>query len=168
MKKLAFTALSAFSFAALAVAPAMAGTVTESLDVTASVDPNCIFTTPGTVTLSFGSYDPVVTNKTGNLDQSTTFGVTCTNGASVQIGLSGANASREMASTATPANKLNYQLYRNAARDQEWGTIASGNVLGITGTGLDQTQTVYGRIPGGQNPVVANDYTATETITVSF
>jgi spore coat protein U-like protein len=62
-----------------------------NLPVSADISNTCSF---GTINdLAFSTYDPVVTNASTDLTTSSTFGLTCTSGASITIGLSlGANA----------------------------------------------------------------------------
>jgi spore coat protein U-like protein len=61
---------------------------------------------------------------------------------------------------------LNYQLYRNAARTQRWGTTAPQRVNG-TGSGIDQVLTVYGRLPGAQS-VPFGAYLDTITVSIHY
>ena len=64
------------------------------------------------------------------------------------------------------ANRLNYQIYRNAARNAIWGTGADAQVHVLIGT-QSGTVTVYGRIPANQ-VVPEGTYTDTVNITLTF
>jgi spore coat protein U-like protein len=152
-------------------APALAsGAATANLNLTASVAQDCVI---GTATLGFGSYDPVVTNKTANLDQSTTMTVTCTKGAAgITMGLGpsgnagtpcGASPARCLASG---GNLLNYQLYSDSPGGAVWTTAITEAVAG--GVGSPTTVTIYGRVPAGQDATVGASYTDTVVATVNY
>jgi len=70
-----------------------------------------------------------------------------------------------MASGAT--NKLNYQLYRDAAHTNIWGETVGTDTLQDVGTGLAKNHFVYGAIPAAQ-VVPAGAYQDTITVTISF
>ncbi len=59
---------------------------------------------------------------------------------------------------------LPYNLYSNAGRTQNWGNQSSDWVIG---TGLDQTITIYSKIPQGAN-VPSDTYNDTITVTVAY
>jgi spore coat protein U-like protein len=148
----------------LALAPlARAGTATSTFNVTASVTNAC--TVSGT-NLDFGSYDP--TSPTAN-DAVSTISVLCTLDDAYTIGLNeglhGASVSnRKMSDGAS--HSINYSLYSDSGRTNNWGNSGSGTVASI-GTGLTQSFTVYGRIPASQN-VPQGSYSDTITMTVDF
>jgi spore coat protein U-like protein len=77
-----------------------------------------------------------------------------------------------MAATGAPAEKVDYQLYTDAARTTVWGDGAGGTaVQSGVGTAAPRTLTVYGRIPdAGANlsAAVRADYRDTVTITVTY
>ena len=146
--------------------PASAGDATANLSVSATVANNCtISTTP----LNFGSYEP-----SANLDITGTVTTTCTNGASATIML-GEGLNPGGGSTPTDpkrrlkdggSNYLSYYLYKDNGHSDLWGDT-TGTGLGINGTGSPEIETVYGRIPFGQNPV-AGTYSDTVVATVQF
>lgn len=169
------SALAAFSLAmlcSLSAQPTFAGTATATLTVTASIASTC---TINAATLAFGAYDPVVVNKTVNLDQSTTIGFTCTLGSTGTIDIDkGANSTgttpnfqRRLSDGATPAHFLTYNLYQDAARTTLWGTTTSGTAEANVGLGVAQTTNLYGRIPSGQNGT-SGSYTDSATMTITF
>ena len=63
-------------------------------------------------------------------------------------------------------DSLSYQLYRNSARNQVWGTGGEAQqiVLLVPDSG---TVPVYGTIPGGQN-VPGGSYSDTVNVTLTF
>ena len=64
------------------------------------------------------------------------------------------------------ANRLNYQIYRNAVRNAVWGSGANAQGVVLIGT-QSGTVTVYGRIPANQI-VPEGTYTDTVNITLTF
>ena len=62
---------------------------------------------------------------------------------------------------------VSYNLYRDAARTQEWGTTVGTNTGTGAGNGQIQTIPVYGRVAPQATPA-PGVYTDTITITVTF
>ena len=62
---------------------------------------------------------------------------------------------------------VNYQLYRNAARTQNWGNTPGSNSVDGTGTGFPEILPVYGRIPPQATPPTG-DYQDTIVVEISF
>ncbi len=164
-------ALIAVFAAALWVSPdpVAAGSSTGTLTVTASVAQNCIV---GNATLAFGAYDPVVTNRSTNDDQSTTITLTCTKGAS-GITLGFGNSANAPAGCTAPqrcmvntGHYLNYQLYSDSGRASVWTTAIAETVSG--GITTPTNVTVYGRIPSAQDASVGATYTDSVTATINF
>lgn len=134
----------------------------------------CKFTTSA---MSFGNYDP---SSAGVTDGTGSVGVNCTNTgstATVSVALSvgagtyGTVASRLMQKSA--GQQLNYNLYRDAARTQIWGTGSGGYSTGsisiasiARNASKTGTFTVYGRIPALQN-AQAGTYNDSVVITIS-
>jgi spore coat protein U-like protein len=155
----------------IAAVPALAGTATSNLSVTASVSANC---TISTSPVAFGAYDPVSANAATALDGTGTVTVTCTSVSSATITLGqGSNANTSSTDTVPlrrmtdgSANFLSYFLYQNAGRTTVWGNTA-GTGVGHTGTGTATAITVYGRTTAGQN-VPAGSYADTVVATVTF
>lgn len=137
-------------------------TTTTSFNVTATVINSCSVAANN---LSFGTYDP---NTATPKDATTTLTVTCTNGLTYDIGLDGGNSgdvnNRYMING---SNELNYTLYRDTARTQNWGTTIGVDTYSGIGSGSAQTVTVYGRISAGQ-VVPFGTYTDTINVTVTF
>ena len=164
--KLVRTAGLAASMALMFGGIAPAATTSQNMGVSADISNTCSF---GTVnTLAFGAYDPVVANATTDLTGSTTFGLTCTSGDPITIGLSlGANAvssQRYMAGTGE-GDKLSYNLYQDGSDTTAWNDTSS--LFDDTGTGSSITYTVYGVVPHGQNEP-ADTYSDTVSIDVTY
>lgn len=145
---------------------ALGATSSDTMGVTATVVDSC---NVAATALGLGDYDPIAGT---DLDTTTTIDVTCSNGTTYDIGLdagttAGATVSARQLSHAT-AGTLNYALYSDSGRSTNWGdTVASDTVAG-TGDGTAQTNTVYGRVPSGQNAVPIGAYTDTINVTVTY
>jgi len=149
--------------AALGVMFALPGSG-QVLNVSATVASTCLIVGGA---LAFGTYSGVQTDASG------TIVATCTNGSTAYVLMgegtspaSGSSASsplRQMSSAT--GGLLSYGLYITAPGNTVWGnTQGTGKV--VTGDGLAQTLTVYGRIPAGQYNATAGLYT--DTVQVSF
>jgi spore coat protein U-like protein len=127
-----------------------AATTSANVAVSASVSANCLVTAG---TLSFGAYDPLSANDTAPLDASGTFTVRCTRGVTAQVGLDNGlwhSGSRRMRLGAT-TNYLAYDLYSDSGYNTAWDN--TGNRVSYTALNRSaQTMTVYGRVPGAQDP----------------
>ena len=150
-------ALAAALLAALVVAPGRAEATITSCTMTAT---SIVFSPYNTQT------KPAV-DSTGTLEIEC-FGNGTTNAASVHInfGVSGGGTctTRRMANG---ANRLNYQIYQNAARTTNFCNGSSRMNLNFNlGTGSQrQTITLYGRVAASQNPPYSTTpYTDTLTI----
>lgn len=92
----------------------------------------------------------------------------------LSTGSSGSYAARQLVNSSVPAERIAYNLYRNAAYTQVWGDGSGGTV---TVTGLlrvrparptdSNMHTVYGRAAGGQDVRVGN-YADVITVTVTY
>lgn len=108
-----------------------------------------------------------------NLDQTTTVNVTCTKGTAYNVGLDQGSVSgssvttRLLGGTGSPVPTVNFGLYRDSARTQNWGQTVGTDTLSGTGTGASQSLTVYGRVPTQTAPI-AGAYSSTITATVTF
>lgn len=142
---------------------AFATDVTANLSVSANVVNSC---SVAAGSIDFGTYNPL---SGSNHDQTGTFDVTCTNGGSAAIKLDqglhgGGTLAAPTRNMDNGGNHLSYQLYSDNARSVVWEG-ATG--VSYTGTGSAQSQTVYGRIPSGQNAVVGS-FSDTVVITVTY
>lgn len=116
--------------------------------------------------LNFGT-NPGLLNAAVNA--STTLGVQCSRTTPYSVALgAGLNSGNDVNARkmVLAGNSLGYQLYRDAARTQVWGMVATDRVNG-TGTGLVQSLTVYGRVPAQSTPP-AGTYEDTVVVTVTY
>lgn len=113
--------------------------------------------------LAFGAYDPFSATPKDSTSSITVS--TCI--VSYQIGLDAGTASGATVTTrqmSSGANRMNYSLYRDAARTLNWGNTLGVDTLSTSGSA---THTVYGRIPASQN-LPPGSYADTITVTVTF
>lgn len=134
-----------------------------TLSATASVVALCTF---GTATdLNFGSVSGLLRTAT---DQTTLLRIKCTNRAAYQLGLdNGQNASGAIRRMAAGTQRVTYELYRDSQRTARWGTAIGTDTQPGTGTGVEVTQTVYGRVPA-QAAVAPGSYSDIITVTVTY
>ncbi|MCA1324013.1 spore coat U domain-containing protein [Herbaspirillum sp. alder98] len=139
-----------------------AATATGSLTISANVVASC--TVIGSA-VAFGAYIQTVVNQTGGIT------VLCTNGTAYNVGLdagTGAGATtaaRKM--TGSGGGTLNYALYRDSGRTNNWGSTIGTDTLTGTGNGLTQALTVYGQVAAAQTPL-AGTYSDTVTVTLTY
>lgn len=162
-----------YGYVSASACPTGGSTTTSSGSTwTATVAANCNISTSA---LNFGSVSSSIAS---NVDATATVTAQCTNTTPYSIGLdNGANASgaQRRVRLAATANYVNYNLYTDSARSNAWKTStattsctagASTCALG-TGTGSNQSVTVYGRIPP-QSATAAGLFTDTVVVTVTF
>ena len=141
-------------------------TAAADLAATATVVNNCSITTAA---LSFGPYDPVVSNVSTNLDGTGRVTLACTKGATATVALgSGSNASSSTRRLSDGnANYLSYELYQDSGRSTVWN--AGSGVLSPPPASSKTARefTVYGRIAANQD-VPAGSYSDTVVATVNF
>ena len=133
-----------------------------NLSISATVVANC---TVSASTMTFGNYTGTLINTTSGLT------VTCTNTTTFNIGL---NAGTAIGATVTgrkmtgPASAtLNYILFRDSARTQNWGNTVGTDTLLTQGNGTALQYGVYGQLPAGQNPN-AGSYSDTIIATITY
>ena len=142
--------------------PAMAGTASSSFPVNATISTVCAL---GASPMSFGEVN-VSGVATSQTDSASALTVTCTNGGSYSVSLDGGvNGVAAQRSMASESNRLNYDLYQDAARGTVW-TNATAPQAGI-GNGAVQTIALYGRIAAGL-PFTAGSYTDTINVTITY
>ncbi|MGD9765286.1 MAG: spore coat U domain-containing protein [Candidatus Binatia bacterium] len=154
----------------LVASVASADSQSANLGVSASVSNNC---TISTVAVAFGPYDPIVTNKTTPLDDSTgTVTITCTQGTTATIALDeGANNASATGTTRAltdgSSNYLNYELYQDSSHTTVWNDTTNLLEPPAAPSSAARNFTVYGRIPAGQD-VPEGTYNDTVVATVNF
>ena len=161
MKRLLFAATALIGV--VAAQDTWALTATTSIGVSASVGAVCSVTTS---TLAFLT----VNTGTGVTNANATVNVTCTTGATYDVGLGySANAigNQRYLKGLIPANTLQYNLSAAIAGGANWGNVSEVDTVQGTGSGVAQPLTVFGQIPGSQT--LTNDqYTDTVTVTVTY
>lgn len=163
--QLAFAAIASMAIALHA--GAQQRTVSVDFPVSAVVPPNCVVLLSA---LSFGTYDPLAANSTNHADAAADLILTCTKNARVTIELDRGQHAANGAPTrimSGSGSELNYEIYRDAARTQVWGTGADALKFVSQGVARSQRLSVYGRIPAGQD-VPAGTFGDLVTATVDF
>jgi spore coat protein U-like protein len=105
--------------------------------------------TISTQTMMLGVYTGALSN-TGN----TSVFVTCTQGVAFSILLGFGNGSGATVTnrkvTGPSSNTLIYHMFRDSARTANWGQTTGTDTVNSTGTGSQQTFTIYPQLPSGQ------------------
>jgi len=148
--------------------PVLADSVQNTFQALITIQNTCAITTAPT-NLNFGTQGVLVSN----VDTTSTIKVTCTTGADYDVGLdAGANEStadnvntRRMKNGAS--NYVAYNMYTDAPGGAVWGNTIDTNTLAGTGTGVEQSFTVHGRVPVQATPA-AGSYADTVTVTVTY
>lgn len=153
---LAVAMAASFGFATLATA----ATDSNNFDAVITLTNSCDVSTASISDLDFGSKTIADTN----IDTSTDITVKCTTNATYDVGLSGTIGSRTMSKGAFT---IPYEMYSDTSRTTAWGA-SSGTTVAGTGTGLDQTLTVYGRVASIPASAEAGNYSDTVTVTVTY
>ena len=138
---------------------AMAGKVEKTFKVTANVPGKCWFNQAED--LNFGEYDTTSSSPTyGSNDIS----FHCTKGTSYWLYITG---TRSMTSTTAPAEALNFGLYTDVNRTNEFPAIKTGS--GTTADNENQiTKTVYGKIPEKQSVTIGSSFEQVLTATIEW
>jgi spore coat protein U-like protein len=168
MKHIAMRAASAVTALTIAsTAPTLADAASPkstTFAVTLTVQADCTITANP---LNFGTTGLI----TSNIDQTTTMNLTCSSGSAYNVALDQGSVSGSSVATrllgGTGSNTVNFSLFRDAARTQNWGQTVGSDTMSGTGTGIAQTLTVYGRVPTQTAPAAGN-YSSTITATVTF
>lgn len=157
--------ISAIVAAALTAAPiaASAGTLTNTMEARLRVDTSCrVFTEP----LQFGN----VNIFSGVVDATSNIRLRCGPAVAYTVAIDNGqnyNGQRRMSNGRGGwFSYVNYQIYRNAARTQVWGSTAGNLVTGTTPANGLVTLVAYGRVPN--SIVLPNDYIDVVTVTVNF
>ncbi|WP_282262680.1 spore coat U domain-containing protein [Stenotrophomonas sp. PS02301] len=137
--------------------------------VTANVLPQC--STYVTTDMDFGSNAGAIT---GNIDRTSTIGLTCINRTAYTIGLDNGQhvlgtTTRRMQHATNPSYFIAYELYRDSGRSQRWGNTIGVDTVPGTGTGGTQTLTVYGRAPPTSGSLPAQgSYNDVITVNITY
>ena len=157
--------LMALALAALST-QAFAGTATATFQATATLNSAC---TVSASTVSFGAITPAAT---GTAAATGTVTSTCSNNVpytlAINGGVSADISARTMAGAASGnTDKLAYNLYTESAATNIWGDGVKGKTVGLTGTGIAQTSTVYGQLSLNQY-LKPDTYTDNLTVTLAY
>ncbi len=161
------TVSAALAAAGLVYAPvSSAATATTLLAVSAVVLQTCV---AAATPIVFGDYTLTALDNTGVIT------VTCTPDVltyNVALGAgNGTGATTTNRKLTFLTNTLNYSLFRDSARTQNWGsnpgvdTVASS--AATTDLGIVKTFTVYGRLPGSQSGGIGT-YADLVQVTVNY
>jgi spore coat protein U-like protein len=153
MKKLT-KLLAATAVGMAALGSAQAQTATTTFQVTANVLDAC---TVAATNLAFGDYSASLG---APVDSTSTITVTCSNGLAYDVSVGASANARTMART-LGGGSLNYGMFNEAGRTTAFVVPTA------TGSGIGQSYTVFGRIPGGQF-VPTGNYADTVNVTVTY
>jgi spore coat protein U-like protein len=150
----------------LMAADASAQTATSTFAVTANVVSKCTITSTA---LAFSDYDPLVTNAVTPLDANGSVTVRCTKGTNSNIGLDlGLAPTGVIRRMSGGGDFLEYQLYKEAARNNVWGNSGADLVNpGVSPSMAPRVVTVYGRVFAGQD-VTSGGYSDSIVATITF
>ena len=139
--------------------PASAATGNASFDVSVQVMASCSISATN---MSFAS---ITTGTTSNTDATSTLTVNCSNGTPFTIALGNGANFADTRRMAWGGSYIAYALFQDSSRSQEW---SSATTKSGTGTGADQSFTVYGRIPSGQSISNTGSYGDTVIATITY
>ncbi|MDR0182335.1 Csu type fimbrial protein [Lysobacter arvi] len=161
-------AIAAFVFAAWWATTASrseAATRSATFNVTAQVVSDCsIVSAPN---LNFGTIGVQNVAYYGT----STLVVSCTPGTAYTVGLDAGSVSGSTVNTrylTGPGGTMSFSLYRDAGYAQVWGNTPGTDTAGGTGTGSNQSYTIYGRIYAMQTTRAPGSYTSTITATITY
>ena len=106
----------------------------------------------------------------GNTDAQGTLSIQCSPSLPYTVSLNGGNSGatdptqRKMSFSGA---NVTYGLYQDAARTLPWGSTVGTDTASGTGTGVTQTQTVYGRVTAQTTPKPGS-YTDSVVVTVGY
>lgn len=137
---------------------AHAATATNHFDAVIKLVNSCDANVATINDLDFGTRTYTDTN----IDTSTDITVKCTTGASYDVGLSGTGNMTDGTSDVA------YAMYSDAGRTSVWGDTVGTDTVAATGSGANQTHTVYGRVASIPSTAEAGSYSDTVTVTVTY
>ena len=162
MQKTFTSFLAAAAFLAVA-GTANAATVQDQFQARITIQNDCVINS--VTDLDFGTSGLL----NAAVDATATISLRCTENASYDIGLDGGGtgdtSARQMSDGS--GNTVDYQMYQDAARTVAWGNVVGTDTKSGTGTGVDDSHTIYGRVPAQATPP-AGTYTDTVTVTVTY
>ncbi len=148
----------------LLTAPVHATTATSTFSATITIQASCQVVSSNS--LNFGTQGVL----SANADATATFTVQCTNTTPYNVGLNGGTTSGGTTTTrlmANGANTVAYKMFSDSAHTTNWGNTVGTDTVAGTGSGAQQTLTIYGRVPAQTTPAPAT-YNDTVTVTVTY
>jgi len=144
------------------------GTITRNrqnitFTATATISNSC---NVSATSVNFGSF----ANLNSAVSGTGTVIVQCTNGSPYNVGLNagtGTDATVSARLMTKGSYTITYSLYQNSAHTTVWGSTIGTNTVSGTGTGSNQSITVYGLVPV-QTPPAAGTFTDTVVATVTY
>jgi spore coat protein U-like protein len=150
IRRLALASALFVAVGSAAPSMAVADSNTSDLRISASVPNSCTISAGA---LDFGAYSP-----TTGISVTGTVTTNCTVNANAVITLNQGVFSASGSSDTAPSRRLyngnagylSYTLYQNSGKTTIWGN-STGTGVTVTGTGSNQSTSVYGIIPAGQS-----------------
>jgi spore coat protein U-like protein len=144
---------------------AMAGSTNATFQASATINASCVVAASN---VSFGAITPA---STGTATASGAITSTCSNSVPYTLAInagSGTIAARKMAGSASDnLDKLAYNLYTSSALTTVWGDGTTGSTVSMTGSGVAQSNTIYGSLALDQY-LVPDTYTDNLTVTLAY
>lgn len=157
--------LSVLAFALISLSSqAFAGTTLGSFQTNATLSSSCSVFALG---INFGTITPAAS---GIVEALGSIHTTCSKGVSYVVQLSpgaGSFEERTMIGTAGNTDTLAYNLYTNPSHDTIWSNIANGGAVELVGTGLPESNFIFGSLNLNQY-IKPDDYSDTITVNLSY
>lgn len=138
---------------------AQAATASANFDVSIQVMATC------SISASSMPFTSITTGTTTNTDASSTLTLNCSNGTPYAVALDNGTNFQGGRRLTNGSSFISYNLYSDSGRSTQWN---SSNTKAGTGSGSDQSLTVYGRIPSGQSVLNTGTYVDTIVATVTY
>lgn len=138
---------------------AQAATASANFDVSIQVMATC------SISASSMPFTSITTGTTTNTDASSTLILNCSNGTPYAVALDNGTNFQGGRRLTNGSSFISYNLYSDSGRSTQWN---SSNTKAGTGSGSDQSLTVYGRIPSGQSVLNTGTYVDTIVATVTY
>lgn len=135
---------------------------------TATVLPQC-----GSYLVTDMEFGTVTGRIAAPIDQTAQLTLTCARRTAFNValdnGLHALGSTRRMRHATNATAFIPYELYRDSARQQRWGSTLNSDVVAGTGTGVAQQVSIYGRTPAGSGALpVAGNYADRITVTITY
>lgn len=133
-----------------------------------------VCTQVSTTTVNFGNVPAAITVPGGGISATGAIAVQCNQGAPYTVYVGNGNNYTTTRRMKSGTNYLAYALYQDSAHTIAWnatnvGTVGGAGGVNGTGSGSNQTLTVYALIPAGTAvPATTGTYTDTVVVTVNY